>query len=47
MPINWEDLSTVTPAGFTIDEPPQAPTEWTEFAPQRITKAHLKEFGLT
>ena len=47
MPINWEDLSTVTPTGFTIEEPPQAPSEWTQFAPQRITKAHLKEFGLT
>jgi bifunctional non-homologous end joining protein LigD len=47
MPINWEDLSTVTPAGFTIEEPPQAPGEWTDFTAQRITKAHLKEFGLT
>jgi bifunctional non-homologous end joining protein LigD len=46
MPVNWEDLSTVTPAGFTIEEPPQAPSEWTDFVPQRITKTHLKEFGL-
>lgn len=47
MPINWEDLSTATPAGFTIEEPSQAPEEWTDFKPQRITKVHLKEFGLT
>lgn len=46
MPVSWEDLPGVTPAGFTIDEPPQTPTEWTHFEPQKITKAHLKEFGL-
>jgi bifunctional non-homologous end joining protein LigD len=46
MPVSWEDLHRVTPAGFTIDEPPQAPAEWTAFKRQRITKAHLKEFGL-
>jgi hypothetical protein len=47
MPINWDDLSTVTSSGFTVEEPPQAPREWTDFVPQRITETHLKEFGLT
>jgi bifunctional non-homologous end joining protein LigD len=46
MPVTWEDLASVTPAGFTIEEPSESPEEWTSFTPQRITKAHLKEFGL-
>ncbi|MEK7954370.1 DNA ligase D [Luteolibacter soli] len=46
MPVDWDDLATVTPAGFTIEEPPQMPQEWKDFTAQRITKAHLKELGL-
>lgn len=46
MPVSWDDLAGVTAAGFTIDEPPQTPAEWTNFKSQRLTKGHLKEFGL-
>jgi len=46
MPASWEDLPQVTPAGFTIAEPPQTPPEWLKLDRQQITKAQLKEFGL-
>ena len=46
MPIDWSDLPSVTAAGFTLGEPPQMPGEWLEFERQKITIAHLKEFGL-
>jgi bifunctional non-homologous end joining protein LigD len=46
MPVAWADLPSVTAAGFNIHEPPQTPDEWLHFQPQRISKAHLKEFGL-
>jgi bifunctional non-homologous end joining protein LigD len=47
MPVSWTDLPAMTPAGFTLHEPPQQPDEWLDFKPQRITKTHLKEFGLS
>lgn len=46
MPVDWSDLPGVTSAGFTLREPPQMPREWIGFEPRKITRAHLKEFGL-
>lgn len=46
MPVNWSDLPTATAAGFTLSEPPQTPNEWRDYEPRKITRAHLKEFGL-
>lgn len=45
MPIDWRDLPSVTAAGFTFGEPPRMPGEWLEFERQKITTAHLEEFG--
>lgn len=46
MPVNWSDLPDVTAAGFTLREPPQVPGEWMRYKPQKVTRGHLKEFGL-
>ncbi|RYD47576.1 MAG: DNA ligase D [Verrucomicrobiaceae bacterium] len=46
MPLNWEDLSEATAAGFTIREPSSIPSEWKRIKPQTITKAMLRNVGL-
>lgn len=46
MPINWQDLSEATAAGFTIREPSSIPSEWKNLEPQTITKAMLRKLGL-
>ncbi|RYD20512.1 MAG: DNA ligase D, partial [Verrucomicrobiaceae bacterium] len=46
MPINWEDLSEATAAGFTIREPSSVPSEWKRLEPQTVTKAMLKSVGM-
>lgn len=46
MPIAWEQLTEITPAGYTIHEPPEQPEEWLNLTPQVISKTVLREFGL-
>jgi bifunctional non-homologous end joining protein LigD len=45
-PLDWQDLTTLEPVGFTINEPFSVPDDWKNIKPQAVTKAHLKEFGL-
>ncbi|MCW1886013.1 DNA ligase D [Luteolibacter flavescens] len=46
MPISWSDLRSLQPAGFSFQEPPQMPSDWTNIVAQKISKAVIKDLGL-
>ena len=46
MPIEWSDLRTAQPAGFTIHEPPIIPSAWEKPKMQMIKVKLLNELGI-
>ena len=45
MPLDWEDLATLEPQGFTIREPSKHPAEWKNISPQSVSKTLLREIS--
>ncbi|RYD85777.1 MAG: DNA ligase D [Verrucomicrobiaceae bacterium] len=46
MPLNWNQLSDLAKAGYTIYEPPQHPKEWQQIAPHTVPVALLRDLGV-
>ncbi|MDB6132243.1 MAG: ATP-dependent ligase [Verrucomicrobiales bacterium] len=46
MPVSWDRLAGIAPAGFTIHDPPEMPEEWRKPARQTLKKAVLHELGI-